>query len=61
MTTELRPDAHAAARQLAEAECALHAARQSHVDPWIAAASDKLHEAITAYIASLPEEQTRDA
>jgi hypothetical protein len=42
-----------AARRLAEAECALHAARQSHVDPWIKAAADKLHEAAVAYAAAL--------
>jgi hypothetical protein len=42
-----------AARRLAEAECALHAARQSHVDPWIKAAADKLHEAAVAYVAAL--------
>jgi hypothetical protein len=29
-----------------DAECALHAARQTQVDAWISAASDKLHQAI---------------
>lgn len=42
-----------AARRLAEAECALHAARQSHVDSWIRAASDKLHDAAVAYTAAV--------
>lgn len=44
-----------AARRLSEAETALHAARQSHVDFWIMAASDKLHEAVVAYVAALNE------
>jgi hypothetical protein len=35
-----------AVAHLYDAECALHAARQSHVDAWISAASDKLHQAI---------------
>jgi hypothetical protein len=34
------------AGHLFDAECALHVARQSHVDAWIAAASDRLHEAV---------------
>jgi hypothetical protein len=38
-----------AAEQLYLAEIALHAARQSGYDPWIRAASDKLHEAATTY------------
>jgi hypothetical protein len=36
----------AAARHLFDAECALHVARQSQVDAWIAAASDRLHDAV---------------
>lgn len=36
----------AAAAHLYDAECALHTAHQSHIDAWIAAAHDKLHEAI---------------
>jgi hypothetical protein len=36
----------AAAGNLFDAECALHVARQSHVDAWIAAASDRLHDAV---------------
>jgi hypothetical protein len=38
-----------AARQLYEAECALHDARQTDVDSWIAAASAHLHRAIVQY------------
>ena len=38
-----------AARHLYDAEGALHAAHQSHVDQWIAAANDRLHEAVTSY------------
>jgi hypothetical protein len=35
-----------AAGRLFDAECALHVARQSHLDAWIAAASDRLHDAV---------------
>ena len=35
-----------AARGLYDAEVSLHAARQSGVDRWIAAAYDRLHEAV---------------
>jgi hypothetical protein len=35
-----------AAGRLFDAECALHVARQSHVDAWIAAASNRLHHAV---------------
>jgi hypothetical protein len=38
-----------AATRLYEAEVALHAARQSHVDSWVAAAYDRLHEAVEDY------------
>ena len=38
-----------AARRLYEAELALHEARQTHVDRWIAAAYDRLHEAALNY------------
>jgi hypothetical protein len=34
------------ARRMYEAEVALHAARQAHVDQWVAAAYDRLHEAV---------------
>jgi hypothetical protein len=42
----------AAAKHLYEAECALHTAHQSHVDKWIAAASDRLHEAMAEHLAA---------
>lgn len=45
----------AAARNLYDAECALHAARQSHVNAWIAAANDKLHLAVEEFLAVLSE------
>jgi len=52
----------AAAQHLYEAECALHTAHQSHVDSWIAAASDRLHEAVVEHLAAqadaLPDEST---
>jgi hypothetical protein len=38
-----------AAGHLYDAECALHVARQSHVDAWIAAASDRLHDALAEH------------
>ena len=44
------PDIRTAATQLFDAECALHAARQSGVDAWIAAASSKLSVAIGNYM-----------
>jgi hypothetical protein len=45
----------AAARNLYDAECALHAAHQSRVNAWIAAASDKLHLAVEEFLAALSE------
>ncbi|HEY8676656.1 MAG TPA: hypothetical protein VIO13_11920 [Candidatus Dormibacteraeota bacterium] len=33
-------------------ECALHAAHQSHVEAWITAASEKLHQAVVEHIAA---------
>lgn len=47
------PDVHTAARRLYDAEIALHIARSSGVDAWIAAASDRLHEAVEAHTAVL--------
>lgn len=38
---------------LYDAECALHAAHQSHVEEWIAAASLKLHYAVGEYLAAI--------
>jgi len=39
------------AEHLYNAECALHAAHQSHIDAWIAAASNRLHEALSESLA----------
>jgi hypothetical protein len=41
------------AEHLYDAECALHQARQTHVDVWIAAAAEKLHQAVAAYLAAM--------
>jgi hypothetical protein len=43
----------AAARHLYEAEVALHIAHQSHVDAWIAAAGDRLHESLAEHLAAV--------
>ena len=40
-----------AKRRLYDAETALHTAHTTHVDAWIAAAADRLHEAVEAYLA----------
>jgi hypothetical protein len=40
------------ARRLYDAEIALHYARQTAVDAWIAAAYDRLHEAVEEYVAN---------
>lgn len=40
------------ARHLYDAECALHDAHQSHVDEWIAAASEHLHIALVEHLAA---------
>ena len=48
-------DIRTAAAQLFDAECALHAARQSGVDAWIAAASNKLSDAIGNYMLALAQ------
>lgn len=41
-----------AAAQLYRAEQALHDAHQTHVDAWITAAADRLHEAVEHYFAA---------
>ncbi len=51
---------HAAARQLHDAECALHTAHQTHVDAWIAAANRKLAEAIVDHLAAAAEQRRSD-
>jgi hypothetical protein len=44
-----------AAVRLYDAEVALHIARQSKVDRWIAAAYDRLHQALTEHDAALAD------
>lgn len=39
-----------AAQRLYDAEVALHTAHTSHVGAWIAAASDRLHEAVEEHL-----------
>jgi hypothetical protein len=67
MVTQQHPSTHGVdedeqritAEHLYNAECALHAAHQSHVDAWIAAASDRLHEALSEYLAAEAASRTR--
>ena len=49
-----------AAHNLFEAELALHDAHQSHVEAWIAAASDKLHQAVLDHLAATCEQHGTD-
>lgn len=42
-----------AAQHLYEAECALHDAKQSQIDGWIAAAADKLHQSLVEHLAAM--------
>jgi hypothetical protein len=44
---------HAAAHRLYGAEYALHIAHQSRVSEWVAAASERLHDAITEHLAAI--------
>jgi hypothetical protein len=44
------PDEPSTAERLYAAEVALHHARQTQVDEWIAAAYDRLHVAVEAYL-----------
>lgn len=44
---------HSAADLLYAAECAFHDAHQTHVDAWIRAAADKLHDAVAAHLAAV--------
>ena len=46
---------HAAALRLYDAECAVHVAHQTRVDTWINAANQRLHEAVTEYLAAAAE------
>lgn len=50
---------HAAATRLYGAECALHAAHQSHVDAWIDAANRKLHDAVHEYLTAVAARRTQ--
>jgi hypothetical protein len=44
---------HSAADLLYAAECAFHDAHHTHVDAWIKAAADKLHDAIAVHLAAV--------
>ena len=55
------PRVAAAAQHLYEAECALHTAHQSHVDAWITAASDRLHEAVVEHLAAQADAQRAES
>ena len=44
-------DLWTAQRSVYDAETTLHAARQSGIDSWVAAAYDRLHESLAAYAA----------
>jgi P2-related tail formation protein len=52
-TTETIGPVQRAARDLHEAELALHDAHQTHVDSWIKAAGDHLHRAVIRYEAAI--------
>lgn len=54
-------DCDRAARAMYDAEVALHIAHQTQVDAWIAAASDRLHEAILAHTRAVQEASTRSS
>ena len=49
-TNSTESEVEQAARRLYDAEVALHAAHQTAVDAWIAAAGDGLHEAVQAHL-----------
>jgi len=55
ITTTTTSTSDELARRLYDAETALHAARASHVDAWIAAAADRLHEALQAHLAAVAD------
>ena len=48
-----RERTRAASRHVFDAECALHIAHQSHVESWVEAASQRLHEALAEYLTAL--------
>jgi hypothetical protein len=45
---------------LYDAECALHASHQSHVEAWIVAASEKLHQAVVEHLAAVAAQNCTD-
>lgn len=49
-----------AARRLYDAECALHAAHQTRVDNWIAAAADALHQTVLEHRCALASAKPRN-
>ena len=49
------------AQHLYDAECALHDAHQSHVDEWIAAASNRLHDAVVDHLAAEADAEVAEA
>lgn len=49
---------HSAADFLYAAECAFHDAHQTHIDAWIKAAADKLHNAVAAHLAAIADSST---
>ena len=55
MSTTTTTTTRTPAERLYDAECALHAARQTHVDEWIKRAADRLHTAVEDYLRSQPE------
>jgi hypothetical protein len=50
----------AAARRLYDAEWALHVARQTHVDAWIAVAYHTLHDAVAEHRAAIAQQPAPD-
>jgi hypothetical protein len=43
----------ATACHLYDAECALHVVHQTHVDAWITAASERLHQAVAEHLGAV--------
>jgi hypothetical protein len=56
-TSEERRRAEDAARHLYDAEVALHIAHQTHVDAWITAAADRLHDALVEHLRAVEAAQ----
>jgi hypothetical protein len=59
-TTLIEDRVDTAARHMYEAETTLHCARQSHIDAWIAAAYDRLHEAVLEHATALAQQTDSD-